>query len=117
MPADPHLLRLSGDDIQLETIMKYTEDKRTLRRIEHTTAGLVFAERKFRTLSRPLLLNKDVLVDGHFRRCTLNWMPIKKCWSISAAFSYGHNVYMKPIHRVKRLSEVWAIVIDMVPKS
>jgi len=44
-------------------------------------------------------------------------MPIKKCWNISASFNYGYNVHMKPIHRVKRLSEVWAIVIDMVPKS
>ena len=97
--------------------MKYKEDKRVLRRIEHTAAGLVFTERRFRGVTRPLLLNKRVLHQGEWKECTLNWMPIKKCWNLMIPVSYGFTVHMKTIARVKQLKEVWAIVIDMGHKN
>ena len=95
--------------------MNYREDKRALRRIEHTATGLVFSERRFTHRSKPLRLNKEVLFDGQLRACTLGWMPVKKCWSINVSHQWGWRTHIKPIARVKQLKEVWEIVINMVP--
>lgn len=93
--------------------MKYKEDKRLLRKIEHTASGLVFCERRFRDCTRPLTLNKKVLHEGQWKECTLNWMPVKKCWNLMVHREYVFGIYMVPIARVRTLKEVWAIIIDM----
>ena len=93
--------------------MKYEEDKRLLRKIEHTASGLVFRERRFRDRTRPLTLNKKVLHEGQWKECTLNWMPVKKCWNLMVPRNYGFITRLIPIARVKTLKEVWDIIIDM----
>ena len=110
MPAERK--SLSGDGIFKGLIMKYHEDKRVLSKIEHAKTGLVF-KRRSSNRTRPLILNKKILHGGYWKHCTLYWMPKNKVWDIQVPKTYGFCVIMTTLIRVKRLDEVWRIIINM----